>query len=63
MLCAGQFEWCFSDVALLTFLSSVLRCVSSKLDRVITWLRQLESHQRLKQALYLQVRAIEVNAF
>lgn len=39
--------------------ADVLRCVVSKLDHVIAWLRQLDSHQRLKQALYLQSRVYD----
>jgi len=39
--------------------SVVLRCVVSTLDQVIAWLRKLESHQRLKQALYLQVHLLQ----
>ena len=42
-----------------TVWSVVLRCVVSTLDQVIAWLRKLESHQRLKQALYLQVHLLQ----
>jgi len=37
-------------------LVTVLRTAVSKLNQVIVWLRQLEAHQRVKEALYLQVQ-------
>jgi len=36
-------------------LVTVLRSAVLKLDQVIAWLRQLESHLRVKDAVYLQV--------
>ena len=36
-------------------LYTVLRSAALKLDQLIIWLKQLESHQRVKEALYLQV--------
>jgi len=36
-------------------LVAVLHSAVSKLDQALIWLRQLESHQRVKQTLYLQV--------
>jgi len=35
---------------------AVLQSAVLKLNQLIIWLKQLESHQRVKEALYLQVQ-------